>query len=212
MQFIRPLMIVGIAAGCGGGGGYNGMTTSVYTALTLGSSSVSAYQFSGTPTTMQLTARDQNNAAMSTGGAAPVWHVTPSGIATVNGAGRLVVTSATPTLLTISADLTIGGVMHNSNAVQVQTDLAPALEQVTTVGTSYSPATVDIKAGGTVSWSGLAANHNVDFSSATPFGGNAKNGLPGSSNSATGTFLAAGSYPYQCDVHGPAMSGTVVVH
>ncbi len=78
---------------------------------------------------------------------------------------------------------------------------------------SFSPASVDIAAGGTVTWtwaSGITMPHNVT-SADTPAR------FPSSPTQMSGsyqfTFSAAGSYPYYCTVHGRnVMSGTVVVH
>jgi plastocyanin len=153
---------------------------------------------------------------MNTGAALATFTVTPDGIATVNGTQTLVVTSAVPTLLTITADLTLQSVTHTSNQVQIQTDIAPLSADVVASGTSFSPVTVHILAGGTVNWSGLSSSgtHNVHFATITPFSGgsSAVSGAPGSSNTATVILAAPGSYDYVCDVHGPAMHGTVVVH
>lgn len=213
MNKLMQWAVVGmVAAGCGGGSSGSVMNPSVYTSVTISPSSTNAYEFSATTTKVNVFPADQNGHSMATTGGTAVWHILPSGIATIDGSGNITVTSATPTALTITVDFTLQGITETSPSIQVQTDLAPVVEQVTTAGTSFTPVTVHIKAGGTVNWSGLMPNHNVHFSSATPFAGAALNGAPGSSNSASGSFAAAGSFAYQCDTHGPAMSGTVVVH
>jgi plastocyanin len=96
-------------------------------------------------------------------------------------------------------------------------DLAAAAFPATaavTVGSgdtlTFSPATVDIAAGGTVTWTWAAENtmpHNVTSSDGR-FSGSVTQ-VHGTFSS---TFAAAGSYPYFCTVHGQIMSGTVIVH
>jgi plastocyanin len=77
--------------------------------------------------------------------------------------------------------------------------------------TTFAPQTIDVQRNGTVTFdnqSGLT--HNVTFSAAT--------GKPSDiTNWSTGTRVStvtatAGSFAYQCSIHGAAMSGTVVVH
>lgn len=205
------------AAACGGGSGGGSTTpTPVFTSVQLSSTSGSAYQF-GPTVTMSFTAIDQNGHTMSSGGAVPAYHST-SGVVSVNTLNVVVVSSGTPTTASLTADLTVGGVLHTSNAVGITTDLAPTNATVNVVGTTFDPVTTDIKAGGNVNWAGLSGglNHNVDFgvSGATPFvgGSSAVSGAPGSAPTASGSFPSVGSFAYQCDVHGPAMHGTIVVH
>ena len=78
---------------------------------------------------------------------------------------------------------------------------------------SFAPATVDIAAGGTVTWTWAAGNtmpHNVTSGDATPaFAASATQ----TSGSFTHTFASAGSFFYFCTVHGRnVMNGTVNVH
>jgi plastocyanin len=217
MRSARLLVLAAIIAGCGGGSG-GGTTgpTPVFTSVQLVSSSMTAYQFGGTDAVFTVTAIDQNGHTMSSGGAVPVFNVSPGGIATVNGSNTLVVSSGTPTLLTVTADLTIASVTKSSGQVQIQTDLAPLSDNVIAGAASYSPVTVHIVSGGTVNWSGLstAGTHNVHFATITPFAGGTQaiSGLPGTVNTATVSLSTPGSYDYQCDIHGPAMHGTIVVH
>lgn len=84
----------------------------------------------------------------------------------------------------------------------------PAGDQVTVQDNSYSPATVNITTGTTVTWTWAAGNysqHSVTF--------NDGNGSSGTKTSGTHTrsFATAGTFGYYCDVHGTGMSGTVVV-
>ena len=216
MRAARVMLVAVIAAGCAGSGNDTTAPPKVYTSVTLTSSSATAYQFGGDAVVFTVTALDQNHQPMNTGAAVPVFTVTPGGIATVNGSQTLVVTSPVPTTLMITADLTLQSVTKTTNQLQVQTDIAPLTEAVTADAGSFSPVTVHIQSGGTVNWSGLSTSgtHNVHFATITPFAGgtSALSGVPGSSNTASVILSTAGSYDYQCDVHGPAMHGTIVVH
>lgn len=69
----------------------------------------------------------------------------------------------------------------------------------------YSPSTLTVAVGDTVTWTWAGANqHSVTFDDGTA-----------SATQASGTFQrvfsTAGMYPYHCVVHGLAMSGTVTV-
>jgi plastocyanin len=81
---------------------------------------------------------------------------------------------------------------------------APATASVTLANKAFSPSSVTIKVGGTVTWTNNDGSHNV-----TASGGAFK-----SPTFATGTFkftfTKAGTYPYSCTLHG-GMNGTVIV-
>lgn len=77
---------------------------------------------------------------------------------------------------------------------------------------SFAPATVDISAGGTVTWNwaGSAMPHNVTSGDPTPAFAASPTQTSGSFQA---TFVSAGSFFYYCSVHGRnVMNGTVVVH
>jgi len=77
---------------------------------------------------------------------------------------------------------------------------------------TYAPATVDIRAGGTVTWNwaaGITMPHTVTSGDNPPaFAGSAVQ----MSGSFSNTFASAGTFGYFCTVHGRIMNGTVVVH
>jgi plastocyanin len=78
-----------------------------------------------------------------------------------------------------------------------------------TAGTSqtFSPRSVDIAAGGMVTWNFGTLAHNVTFAS-----GDAPDDVPATANDQVPRpFPAAGTFNYVCTIH-PGMSGTVVVH
>ena len=85
---------------------------------------------------------------------------------------------------------------------------APSSNVVTTSATTFSPTTITIAQGASVTWRIEGSTHNVTFIANKPTGGDAPNTAPG------GTFVRAftipGPYPYECTLHS-GMVGTVVV-
>ena len=77
---------------------------------------------------------------------------------------------------------------------------------------SFAPATVDIAAGGTVTWNwptGKSMPHNVTSVDTPAAFAASPTQVHGSFDL---TFAKAGRFGYFCTVHGRIMSGTVVVH
>jgi plastocyanin len=75
----------------------------------------------------------------------------------------------------------------------------------------FSPSTITIKAGETVTWRWAtgAVGHNVTPDNGTVPAGEAS--LFSAPHEYSYTFTEAGTYTYHCAAHGSAMSGTVVV-
>ncbi|MBL91552.1 MAG: hypothetical protein CMH56_07030, partial [Myxococcales bacterium] len=84
---------------------------------------------------------------------------------------------------------------------------------VQTQGMSFSPSSLNIRVGDSVTFINTeGVNHNVNGTTATFPGNPASFGnAVGTNWTFTHTFTAAGVYNYQCDPHGPAMSGNVSV-
>ncbi len=74
---------------------------------------------------------------------------------------------------------------------------------------TQNPAVDTIAVGGTVTWTWREGEHSVQSLGPPSFESSAISATPGSTYQAT--FPSAGTYPYDCAVHGPAMTGTVVV-
>ncbi|HUQ19577.1 MAG TPA: plastocyanin/azurin family copper-binding protein [Gemmatimonadaceae bacterium] len=77
-----------------------------------------------------------------------------------------------------------------------------------TAGARFTPATITIAPGGSVTWQIVEATHNVTFGSAKPQGGDVPDTAPGTS--VTRVFPALGTYSYQCTRHS-GMVGQVLV-
>jgi plastocyanin len=76
-----------------------------------------------------------------------------------------------------------------------------------TVGNNFfSPVSVSVSKGTTVTWQWAAGDvsHNVTFD-------DGQNSPTQSSGTYQRMFGTAGTYPYHCTIHGPAMHGTVTV-
>lgn len=160
--------------------------------------------------TLQLTATalDPGGSALPAGGTVTF---TSSDVtkATVNATG--LVSGVAAGDVQITADVTRGGVTHSAVAdVTVTVQNFPAAADVVAGNATqtFTPATVDIAVGGTVTWTFGALTHNVTFGGQT--------GAPANIATTTNTqiqrtFNTAGAFPYDCTVH-PGMSGTVNVH
>lgn len=85
----------------------------------------------------------------------------------------------------------------------------PASATVTaTAGQAFSPRTVRVATGGTITWTFESLGHNVTFDAVA----GAPADIPGSNSntSIARTFAANGTFPYHCTIH-PGMTGTVEV-
>ncbi len=120
----------------------------------------------------------------------------------------------TPTTAATSAAATSANTAVASTATRAATTLAPttaaAAKRVAVQDNAFSPAALTVASGTTVTWNfaGAAAPHSVvgkfdgqDVKSPTNTG----------SGTFQFTFSKAGTFDYQCGVHGPSMSGKVTV-
>lgn len=84
----------------------------------------------------------------------------------------------------------------------------PSASTVTLGASSFSPSSVTIQSGGSVSWSNTSGIlHNVTFDPATGAPANIGNHSSGVN---ARTFATAGTFGYQCTLHG-GMTGSVIV-
>lgn len=166
--------------------------------------------------TVQLTATplDQAGRAMA-GLPAATWTTSDPAKATVGATGM--VSGVAAGTATVTARITHAGVTREGAAAvavggaaePVPPPAAPSAATVTTPGTTFSPATVTIARGGSVTWQFIGSTrHNVTFSGTAPAGGNVPDTDAG--GSASRTFAAAGTYSYSCTRHS-GMNGSVVV-
>jgi plastocyanin len=103
---------------------------------------------------------------------------------------------------TLGAALAAAGLLAALAAVPA----SAADEDVAISGFSYSPGTVTITVGDSVTWT----NSDAQAHTASADDGSFDTSSIGNGDSATIEFSTAGSYPYHCEFH-PDMAGTVVV-
>lgn len=198
------LVLALVLAACGGNGGTPPPQTAVFTTLTVAPANPTMVDGD----TLQLTATplDQNGNPMS-GLPAATFTLTSGTSVMVSTSGRVI--AQQPGSSVVTASLTSGTTTRTATS----TPNVNALETTATVtasgtGSTFSPATAKIAAGGTVTWTFPGPEiHNVTFSAASPPGGDIPNN---NSGSVPRTFPAAGNYPYHCTRH-TGMNGTVNV-
>ena len=91
-------------------------------------------------------------------------------------------------------------------AIEVPPPPAPSDPNAVNIGWMvFVPATLTVKAGTTVTWTNTDdSNHMIKFP-------DQKGPRMDKGQTYTRTFATPGTYPYQCGIHGPRMTGTIVV-
>jgi plastocyanin len=191
---------------------HSGMSGSIVVQASSGSTFTSVTLTPGSPQTtvggtVQLTAtpRDQVGNAIS-GYPQAVFTSSDPTSATVSPSG--VVTGVSAGSASITATITGSGITLSASITVAVTAAQPGGTTVSTPNLTFSPASVTIPVGGTVTWQISGSTHNVTFSGNAPAGGNIGDTSPGAS--ASRTFTTAGTYNYQCTRHS-GMSGSVTV-
>ena len=194
------MIVAAVATGCSGGGdGPTPVVTPVFTTLDVQPATVNVTVNGTQPLT--ATAKDQNNATMS--GLTVSFQSSDQTKASVTQAG--VVTGVAAGTAVITATGTVGAVTK-TKTVNVTVSVPGQAASVTaTSGNAFEPQTVTVAPGGTVTWT-FQALHNVTFSGT----GSPANITDKSSGSDSRTFPTAGTYNYNCTIHG-GMNGTVRV-
>jgi len=92
-------------------------------------------------------------------------------------------------------------------SIALASTAAGATASVTIEGFAFTPASLTINAGDTVTWTNRdQAAHSAAFA-----GGGPRTQVLANGASASITFGSAGTFNYVCGIHGASMSGTVVV-
>src|SRR5688572_17850201 len=195
---VAGLLIV-LAAGCGGEDGGSGPDPRVLTTLELTPATAGLFTVApGNTVTLTVVPKDQDGQVM-TGVGPPSFSSSNTAAAIVDG--NAIVSAVGPGTAEISASLTVGSeTVAATMQVTVQEAAASAL--VTAPSLAYVPSTVDVQAGGVVTWTVGSVGHTVTFT--TP-------GAPAEipyleEESDSRTFPTSGSFDYECLIH-PGMTG-----
>jgi plastocyanin len=196
------LIVAGTGAACGGDGG-SGPGTSVLTTLEVTPATATLFTVApGNAVTLSVVAKDQDGQTMS-GLGSPSFSSDNAAVASVNDVGTITAVAAGTARIT--ASLTAGGVTKTGTTT-VTAQVAPASATVVAGTGGFQPATVDVQAGGTVTWTFGSTPNMVTFT--TP---GAPANIPEQQNaSVSRTFPNSGTFHYHCAT--PQMSGDVRVH
>ena len=111
------------------------------------------------------------------------------------------IASVVPVILLFSTIL-----VSCSKSSGTNNNIAQAPNTVSIVNMAFTPATITVTAGTTVTWNN---NDNITHT-VTADDDSYDSGNIGAGSSFTRTFSIAGSYPYHCTIH-PSMKATIVV-
>lgn len=206
---LRSLTLAGavlLLTACGGGGD-GGPTTPPQTE-SLDNISVTPATVSldaGQAQALTVTGRSASGATVA--GVSVTYASSNTGVATVSPAGS--VTGIAPGTATITVSGTLSGVTKTAT---VAVSVSGALPSTVTVvagsnSNDFTPASVAIARGGTVTWTFGSVLHNVDFQGTA----GAPASIPNTANASVArTFNSAGTFSYVCSLHS-GMSGSVQV-
>lgn len=201
-------LVTGVAAGSAvisaASGSVSATVTITVAAQVLTSITVSGGSTVVAGSTLQLiaAARDQNGKAMT---GVFTWASDATAVATVNSSGLVSGVAAGSAHITASS----GAVNGTATITVTAAAVFPSNVDVNATATnSFTPATIDIAVNGTVNWIFAGVTHNVTFSGSGPTGGNISNT---SNATVSRAFSVAGTFNYQCTLHG-GMTGQVIVH
>lgn len=114
-------------------------------------------------------------------------------------------TGTTPTTGTSSNSTPVATPTQASNTqmVMITTDSSGSF--------AFSPATLTIKAGTTVTWkNATAVGHTVTSDDGKSFDSGTSNPIAAQGGTFSFTFTKAGTFPYHCEIH-PFMKATIIV-
>jgi plastocyanin len=202
------LIVAETGAACGGDGGSGTGPppdeTSVLTTVEVTPATATLFTVApGNTVTLAVVAKDQDGQTMA-GLGSPTFSSDNGAIATVSDAGTITAVAAGSARIT--ASLTAGGITKTGTTT-VTAQVAPATAAVVAPAIAFQPATVDVQAGGTVTWTFESVPHDVTFTT-----GGAPADVPLlQDGSASRTFPTNGAFGYRCSIH-PPMTGVVTVH
>ena len=203
LTIYRSTVVVGLAAvlaSCSGGGGGAPTTPPVTPVLTTISLTGGTTVAVGSTITLIASPRDQNGNAIA---ATVTWSSGATSVAAVSSSGLVAGVAAGSANITASS----GGVNGTAAITVTAAAVFPSNVDVNaTTSNTFTPSTIDIARNGTVNWIFASVTHNVNFGGTGPANiGNTANAT------VSRTFTVAGTFNYQCTIHG-GMTGQVIVH
>lgn len=209
------LAVTSALLGCGGGGGDDGGTTGPPPPpppgnQTLGSISTNVSSINlvaGSTQTITVSAYDTQGGLISNPGT-PTFSIPQSPVAEVDGQG--VVLGLSQGTAAVNVSLTVGAVTKTTTvAVSVSGTLPSDASVIASSGDYvFTPKTVAIARGGSVTWTFGGLEHTVTFTNTA--GAPASINTGGYSTAVSRTFGTNGNFSYICTLH-PGMAGQVIV-
>jgi plastocyanin len=206
------VMLGGFLACSGGGGGGDGgpsgppppppgttlgSITTNHTTITMGA---------GSTASLVVTAYDVNNQVIANPGTPTFTSASPA-IAEVDGSGNVLGIAQGSTQITVR--VTLGTVTRTADIAVTVTGALPVDAGVVASSSDYifTPGTVAIRQGGSVTWTFGTLEHTVTFSGASGAPSNIGSGYAAS---VSRNFGSKGDFVYNCSIHA-GMSGKVIV-
>lgn len=173
----------------------------------------------GQPLTNALQVRAEDQFGNPVAGVNVAWAVTVGGGSVAPSAGTTSATGVASTAFTLgitegthTATATAAGLTGSPVTFNAEAEAAVATSQVEVGNDFFQPAAIQVSPGTTVTWTWTntgAIQHSVESTGSPSFTSSAI--LTGNGMTHEFEFTQAGTYTYQCAVHGAAMTGTVVV-
>jgi amicyanin len=122
---------------------------------------------------------------------------------TESGTTPTIAPIATPTTGTTNTPTTTATQASNGKTVTITTDSSGSF--------AFSPATLTIKAGTTVTWiNNTAVGHTVTSDDGKSFDSGTSNPIAAQGGTFSFTFTTPGTFAYHCEIH-PFMKATIIV-
>lgn len=207
------LVMTSTLLACGGGGDDGGTNPppppppppSTQTLGSISTNVTSLNLTAGSTQTITVSAFDTQGAVITNPGT-PTFTSGQITVADVDATGAVLGISAGNTSVTVS--LTRGGITRTAMVTVAVTGQLPSIASVSTQsGDVFTPSTVAIALGGSVTWTFGATIHNVTFGGTAGAPSNIGNS---SGTQASRTFTQAGNFSYSCTLHA-GMNGQVIV-
>ena len=209
MRIIRSIAVLFAVLACGGGGDGpptgNNEPVATVTINGVGETDLEI----GDTRALSAILRDAQNRTLS--GRAITWTAAPAGRVSLSSATGATTTVTGVALGTVTVTATSETRTGTAAYTVVEAPDAPLTATVNLLASSFSPSSVTIKNGGTVTWNNNSGvQHNLLWDDDPPAGVTDVDPF-NSGQTRPFTFNGTGTFDYHCSIHGASMSGTVTV-